>query len=201
MANKDGQYWIDHVGRKVHKDLIDPLDKKQDQVVERMFRKIERLFERMAKDKEMIMDMLEGYIEWERQKTQVERPASGAFTLNNYEQTRKVQVKMPKKIDFDNRFISAERLINEYLNDLLEGSAVEIRAIIGEAFQRDSDNRLNAAAVIRLKRLKITDARWKKAMKLIDESMRTEYAKQYIVFMRREKGAEWENLKMNFHSM
>lgn len=201
MANKDGQYWIDHLDRKVHVSMIDPVDKKQDTVVERTFKKVETLHNKMIAVKQQLMTALDDYLEWERKQAEMERPESGAFTMNNYDQTKKVQVKIPRVINFDNRFQMAETLINEYLNELLEGSAAQVRAIVSEAFQRDKEGKLSAPAVIRLKRINIKDDRWKRAMNLIDESMKIEYAKRYVVLMRRDKGGEWETLKMNFHSM
>ncbi|WP_251280165.1 DUF3164 family protein, partial [Enterobacter hormaechei] len=90
--------------------------------------------------------------------------------LYSYDGRYKVQRAMQDRIAFDERLQAAKSLIDECLADWTENARPEIRAIITRAFQTEKEGEVNTGAVLALRRLDITDARWVKAMEAIGEA-------------------------------
>jgi hypothetical protein len=72
---------------------------------------------------------------------------------------------------FDERLIAAKALIDKCIHKWIEGSRVEIAALIEHAFQTDKEGNINTGRVLGLMRLNIDDEDWKNAMEAIKDSI------------------------------
>ena len=67
----------------------------------------------------------------------------------------------------------------------------------------DKQGKINTAMLIKLLHLDIDDGDWKKAMRILKDSMSVKSSKQYINFKLKtntETGEDWENICLNFNS-
>jgi len=113
----------------------------------------------------------------------------GNLTLTSYDGAYKIQRQVSETLVFDERLQAAKALIDECITEWTEGSRDEIRALINDAFQVDKEGRINTGRVLSLRRLKIDDERWHRAMQAVSDSLQVAGSKAYIrVYARREDG-------------
>ncbi|KAF5043971.1 hypothetical protein DSECCO2_496640 [anaerobic digester metagenome] len=113
----------------------------------------------------------------------------GNLTLTSYDGAFKIQRQVSETLVFDERLQAAKSLVDECLTEWTEGSRDEIRALINEAFQVDKEGRINTGRVLSLRRLKIDDDRWHRAMQAVSDSLQVAGSKAYIrVYARRPDG-------------
>ena len=77
-------------------------------------------------------------------------------------------------------------------------SRPEIRAIVADAFNVDQQDKVNRNALLRLKKLDITDERWLEAMRAINDAETPDGTKSYLRFHVRDnpKGA-WRLISLD----
>ncbi len=113
----------------------------------------------------------------------------GNLTLTSYDGAFKIQRQVSETLVFDERLQAAKALVDECLTEWTEGSRDEIRALINEAFQVDKEGRINTGRVLSLRRLRIDDNRWHRAMQAVSDSLQVAGSKAYIrVYARRPDG-------------
>ncbi|WP_428562346.1 MAG: DUF3164 family protein [Solidesulfovibrio sp. DCME] len=113
----------------------------------------------------------------------------GNLTLTSYDGAFKVQRQVSETLVFDERLQAAKSLIDECITEWTEGSRDEIRALINDAFQVDKEGRINTGRVLSLRRLKIDDERWHRAMQAVSDSLQVAGSKAYFrVYARRPDG-------------
>jgi hypothetical protein len=122
----------------------------------------------------------------------------GNKTLKTTDALIEVKVRINDVIDFGAELQTAKALVDECLDEWAAESRPEIRAIITNAFHTDQEGKVNRAEIVRLKRLNIDDARWKRAMDAIKDAERTVSSKAYIYCrMRANHNARWENVTID----
>jgi hypothetical protein len=100
--------------------------------------------------------------------------------MPTYDGAFKLQIATAENVMFDERLQAAKVLIDECINEWAKGSRPEIIVLVQQAFQTDKEGNLNVGRILALRRLEITDERWKEAMKAIGESVQVIGTKQYV---------------------
>lgn len=108
----------------------------------------------------------------------------GNVTLRTYDGKFAIRVQVADQISFGPELQVAKGLVDECLNDWTATSGDELKAIVSKAFNVDKAGQINRAALYSLLRLEFSDARWKKAMEAIRDSMRVDGTKTYVRFFR-----------------
>lgn len=101
-------------------------------------------------------------------------------------------------ISFNESILAAKALIDECLREWSEGSRVELRAIIDNAFQVDKEGNLSLGRILPLRRINISDAKWRRAMFALDDSLQVAYSKTYLRLYKRDSIDEpWRAVPLN----
>jgi hypothetical protein len=104
----------------------------------------------------------------------------GNVTLMSYDGKYKLVRSIAEHLQFDERLQAARALLGECLKDWTKDSPVQLQALVDDAFQVDGDGRVNTGRILGLRRLKIDDERWHRAMEAIGDSLQVVGSKSYI---------------------
>jgi hypothetical protein len=110
----------------------------------------------------------------------------GNVTLVSFDGRYKIVRQMQESLAFDERLQAAKALIDECVKAWSKGSNDNIKVLVNDAFQVDREGRINTGRVLRLRTLKIDDAKWQRAMEAISDSIRVAGTKPYIRFYERD---------------
>ncbi len=200
MAKKDDKgRWIDASGQPVPPKYIDPVAKKRDALVEKLFRQALQAQERLRKFKELVNADIEKYLDWlAKHEGEESLNPGGNYKLTTFSGDKRVQVKINKVIDFDERLQLAKQKIDRCIERWSEGANDNLKVIIFDAFKVDSRGRLDARRILSLRNLQIKDAEWQAAMDLITEAVTIIGTRSYLLFLYRDNPrSEWQTVRLD----
>ena len=125
----------------------------------------------------------------------------GNLSLLSFDGRYKVQVQISEHMAFDERLQAAKALIDECLTEWAQGSRDEIRAIINQAFDVDKEGRVNTGAILGLRKLDITDGRWRKAMEAIADSLQVVGSKKLLRVYERQEDGSYEPIPLDLAAL
>lgn len=121
----------------------------------------------------------------------------GNVTLYSFDGRYKVVRAMAEMLDFDERLQAARELINECMREWTDGANSNLRAVIEAAFSLDRDAKLSSSRILGLRRLKIDDPRWSRAMDAIGESVQVTGSKAYVRFFERDANGKYQPVSLD----
>lgn len=173
MRDAKGALWPTETIREI--DLV------RDELVREIVTKAKIQSEQLAKFKASVFGDIEAFIQLSGEKYGIKMGGvKGNVSLLTFDGHYKVQRAIADYLAFDERLQIAKELVNECIHLWSEGSRVEIRALINDAFQVDKEGRVNAARILSLRRLDIKDEKWNMAMQAISESIQVAGSKTYF---------------------
>ena len=183
-------YMQDAQGRLVPVGLVKDVDKARDQLVREIADKALALQVAMKAFRADAMGDMAAFVQLSAEQYGAKLGGNkGNLSLTSYDGRFKILRAVAETLVFDERLQAAKALIDECITEWTEGSRDEIRALINDAFQVDKEGRINTGRVLSLRRLKIDDERWHRAMKAVSDSLQVAGSKAYIrVYERREDG-------------
>ncbi len=125
----------------------------------------------------------------------------GNLSLLSFDGRYKVQVQISEHLAFDERLQAAKALIDECLTEWAQDSRDEIRAIINQAFDVDKEGRVNTGAILGLRKLDITDGRWRKAMEAIADSLQVVGSKKLLRVYERQEDGYYEPIPLDLAAL
>ena len=106
-------------------------------------------------------------------------------------------IRVQETLTFGPELQIAKDLIDECVTEWSEGANANLRAIISDAFQVDKEGQLNTGRILSLRRVKIQDERWNRAMEAISESLQVAMSKTYINFREKDKHGKLINIPLD----
>lgn len=106
----------------------------------------------------------------------------GNTSLVSYDGKYKITRSYADNIVFDERLMAAKALIDECIHEWSNGANDKIVTLVNHAFQTDNEGKVSTSKVLGLKRLKINDEKWLKAMLAISDSINITNSKGYLRF-------------------
>lgn len=200
MADKtENGLWIDASGNAVPAKYIDPVDKKRDQLVEKEIRQALLMQKRLAKFKQSMLADITNYLQWLAERNGEESLSPGGnYQLTNFSGNRRVQIKVNKVIEFDERLQLAKQKIDDCLERWSQGANDNLKAVVFDAFKVDRKGNVDTKRILGLRKLKIRDKAWTAAMDLITEAVTVTGTRSYLIFTTKaNKEAEWEALRLD----
>ena len=194
-------HWLNSRGKYDPVRFINKIPKRRDTMVERVFRKIDKLQTRMLADKGVINGWIKEFVEFTEQHHGAAMSEDANFDFTNYAGTMKIKVKISNVIKYDEQIHVAKSLIDKCFTKWGEGAHPNIRLIVNHAFKVDREGELNHQKMIELQSYEINNKDWKKAMEIITKSRRIDSRKRYITFQKKNGKGKWETINMNFSSM
>lgn len=178
-------------GHQVPLAQVQEIDKARHELVMEKVAKAKAMRKALAELKAEIMDDVGAFIALSAEKYEVKVGGNkGNVTLLSFDGRYKIVRQVAENITFDERLQAAKALIDECLRDWTKDARSEIQAIIDQAFLADKEGNLSTSRVLGLRRLKITDDRWLRAMQAIGDSIQVTGTKPYVrVYERKDNGS------------
>jgi len=178
-------------GHQVPLAQVQEIDKARHELVMEKVAKAKDMRKALAALKAEIMDDVGAFIQLSAEKYEVKVGGNkGNVSLLSFDGRYKIVRQVAENITFDERLQAAKALIDECLRDWTKDARSEIQALIDQAFLADKEGNLSTSRVLGLRRLKITDERWLRAMQAIGDSIQVTGTKPYVrVYERQENGS------------
>ncbi len=199
MAIKDEQgRWIDPAGQPVPPKYVRPEDKKKDALVERLHKAAMSINKRLADFRQKVLDDVEKYLSDLAEHYDVDaRTKEGNKMLSNFSSNLRMEVRIAKYIEFDERLALAKEIIDDCIRKWSKGSDDKIKALVMEAFKVDKKGNIDRDRVLGLKRLNIKDRDWEKAMEIIYDSIVVVGSRAYLRFSVKGEDGRWETIPLD----
>ena len=154
-------YRKDHMGRLVPEEVIKPVDKTRDELVNEIIAAALPQRDMLAQFKKKILGDVKAFVELSAEQYGVKLGGrKGNVQLLSFDGRYKIQLKNQEHITFSEQIEAAKELIDSCLNRWTEGSRPEIRALIERAFRTNTKGQLRTSEVLGLKDLDIDDEEW-----------------------------------------
>ena len=199
---QDG-YMQDAQGRLVPKGSIRDVDLARDQLVREIAGKAMALQKAMTAFRDDVMGDVAAFVSLSAEQYGAKVGGNkGNLTLTSYDGRFKVQRSIAETLVFDERLQAAKELIDECITEWTEGSRDELKALINDAFQVDKEGRINTGRVLSLRRLKINDDRWQRAMQAVSDSLQVAGSKAYLrIYVRRDGDGKYEPVSLDLAAL
>ena len=189
---------LNAAGNMIHLSNVRPIDLARDEIVIEVIEKAKSLSGLVAKFKSSTLDDIQAFVELSADRYDVKRGGrKGNVTLTSFDGRYQIQRSIADRLEFDEGLQAAKALIDECLIEWSEGARPEIRTIIQDAFATDKKGNLATHKILSLRRLKIEDPRWKRAMDAIGDSLQITGSKSYITFYQRDKDGKYIRLSLD----
>lgn len=176
-------YWQDASGNLVPDSKVKDVDKVRHELVVNMCQKALALRTLLAEFKLASMADVAAFVSMSMETYGVKSGGNkGNVTLTSYDGKYKLVRQMSDRIVFGPELMAAKALIDECVHEWAQEANDNIKALVNHAFQTDKEGKINTGRVLGLRRLEITDEKWKKAMQAIADSMQTASTTPYIRF-------------------
>lgn len=196
-------YLKDAQGRLVPETLVKPIDKARDQLVQELINKAVVVKNALVDFKKTTFADIAAFVDLSLEQYDTKLGGKkGNVTLFSFDGKYKVQFAVSENIQFDERLQAAKALIDECITEWSQGSSPEIQVLVQDAFKTDSEGNLNHGRILGLRRLEITDERWKRAMQAIGESVQVVGSKQYVRFyQRRDETDQYDAIALDMAAL
>ena len=165
-------YRIDARGRLIPEAQIKPIDLARDQLVLDIVGGATKLSTQLQAFKRGAFDDIEALVALSAEQYGVSMGGKkGNLQLVSFDGRYKVLRAVADRITFDERLQAAKVLIDECLTDWTDQGPGELRVIVQDAFDVDKAGSINVGKILSLRRLKIDDQRWKRAMDAISDAV------------------------------
>lgn len=186
-------------GHLVPESTIKPIDLARDGLVQELILAAKAQTEQLREFKTRIFGDVAAFVTLsaEQYETQI-GGKKGNITLMSFDGRYKINVATAESITFDERLQAAKALIDECIHEWSKDSGPEIKVLVQQAFDTDKEGNISTGRVLGLRRLNITDERWKRAMQAIGESVQVVGTKQYARFYERVgETNEWKPIPLD----
>ena len=115
--------------------------------------------------------------------------AKGNFSARSFDGLIQVSIRQQYNIQLDERVVKARELMLGYVEKVLAkvggNDAEALRLIIAEAFRANSQGFLATGKIMSLMRMEIDNTDWREAKRILQESIKPQKGKRYLVCERR----------------
>lgn len=191
-------YWRAADDSLVPTDKIKPIDKDRHHTVSLLCEQAKSVSGELLAFKLNAMQTVADFIDRSLAEYDVKmRGTKGNVTLISFDGRYKVVRQMQETLVFDERLQAAKTLIDGCIHVWAKGSNNNIKVLVNDAFQVDKQGSVNTARVLGLRRLKIDDPQWLKAMDAISDSMKVTSTKAYIRFYERNAAGGYDPINLD----
>lgn len=187
------------IGHLVPIESIQDIDLARDEFVGRMIAKA-RSFEGILKEfKAAVRDDFQAFIDLSAEQYQTTLGGEkGNIELKNFDGSMAIARDISELIEFDERLHVAKSLVDECLREWTKHSDAKIRTLVESAFQVDKKGNFNVKRILGLRKLKIEDEKWKKAMDAIGDAVTITGTRTYFRFYMRDEQGKMQQINLDF---
>ena len=182
------EYLEDSKGGLVPVSAIKPIDLKREDVVTSIIADTLKERDRLIEFKREVWVRVQEFLSESAKDSGARKfgGAKGNVTLTSFDGKYKVVIAVNDTIRFNEKLQIAKQLIDKCISNWSEGANENLRVIVSDAFNVGKSGLVSTSRVLGLRRLKIQDPSWKKAMDAITESLQVECSKTYMRFYERQ---------------
>lgn len=174
-------YMQDAQGRLVPESMVKDIDKLRDQLVREVAGAAIALSAQIRAFKQATFTDVAAFVGVSAEQYGVALGGDkGNVTLYSFDGRFKLVRAVQESLRFDERLKAAKALIDECITSWAAGARDEIKVLVNDAFKVDSTGDVNTNRVLGLRRLKISDERWARAMQAIGDSVSVVGSRSYI---------------------
>ena len=128
--------------------------------------------------------------------------AKGNFSARSFDGLIQVSIRQQYNIFLDERVVKARELMLGYVEGVLAkvggNDAQALRLIVAEAFKANAQGFLSTGKIMSLLRMEIDNADWREAKRILQEAIRPQKGKRYLVCERRASTqADFEAVRLD----
>lgn len=189
-------------GHLVPVEQIKGIDIARHELVMEKVQKAREMQEKLVQLKGEIMGDVEAFVALSAEKYGVQIGGTkGNVSLVSFDGKFKLVRQVQEHMSFDERLQAAKALIDECIKEWTEDSRGELKALINDAFQVDKEGRINTGRILGLRRLKITDPRWREAMEAISDSLQVTGSKAYCRLYERRSDGRYSAISLDIAAL
>lgn len=191
-------YMRDRKGRLVPLDQVSPFDLEMDVFVRAQVAEAVEESARIKAFKSKSFNECYAWLDLVAEKYGKTRGGvKGNVTFASYDGSKQISIKVQDSLTFGPELQIAKEIIDECISEWSEGANANLQAIISDAFSVDKEGQLNTGRILSLRRIKIDDTRWHKAMDAISESLLIAVSKTYINFRQKDADGKLVNIPID----
>lgn len=191
-------YMQDRKGRLVPVDQVSPFDFEMDVFVRAQVAEAVEESARIKAFKSKSFDECYAWLDLVAEKYGKTRGGvKGNVTFASFDGSKQIRIAVQDSMTFGPELQIAKEIIDECLSEWSEGANANLQAIISDAFSVDKEGQLNTGRILSLRRIKISDARWDKAMEAISESLLVAVSKTYINFRQKDEDGKLVSIPLD----
>lgn len=202
MKTKKQKTYTSATGVELPSKLLRKVDKKRHDTALKFFKEAEMLQEKILNFKNKLLsagDILHAD-HMAEYNVKPRENARGGYTLSTIDKEIQIEFTVGSRVQFDDRVDAAKEKFFEYIDEVTQGIAPEIRQIVETSFQT-TRGKLDPKKVLQLLTLKIDHPIWKAATELLTQSMSTNLTKRYVQFKRKDAEGKYTNLILDFNAL
>ena len=199
IKNNRKTFWLDAEGDPVPLKFIPQQDQDKDALIESLNKSALLHHQSLVEFKATALDMIDAYLQ--SVADSYHENWKGNATIYNFTGDKAIEIKISNKLAFDERLNIAKQKIDAYLISLVKNAGKEIVALITKAFKVDAKGNVDVKQIISLKQHKFDHPLWIEAMAIIDEALRVEGTRRYIVFKQKDASGAWISITLNFSAI
>lgn len=184
--------WIDPQGRTVPDHLVTDAERMKHDLAERLLDGADELQGWIVRFKTMALNEMYAGQELLHSKYDAKVGGKrGGFGFRLYDGSGEVRVEVADRVTFGPELQVAKSLIDECLEDWVEGANKNLRLLVEDAFQVNKSGRIDTDRVLSLRKHKMTledgspDERWARAMEAVTDALVVDQTATYLRFYRR----------------
>ena len=192
-------YWVDAKGNFIRAENVSDTDRDTDAIVRKVHAFGGALSEQMWRFREHTQSDVMGLVE-----RVVERYGGrlggrkGNVQITSFDGRLKVQLAQAERIGVGPELAAAQALVEECVEEWSARGNLKLRALVDAAFRADSTGALSVAQLLRLRRVRIDDARWRRAQDAISDALRPMGKAEYVRLYRRDRASDpWRPVALN----
>lgn len=179
-------YWKSATGALILVSKIKDVDKQRHALVTRLAEKAKAHSNAMRAFRADVNASVDEFLEFSAAEYQRSYGgAKGNLTLTSFDGRYKIVRQSQDRLAFDERLQIAKTLLDECAHRFSKGANKNAQVIITDAFQTDKEGKVSVGRILGLRRLKIDDPEWLKALDIVADSMHAVGSKTYVRFYER----------------
>lgn len=195
-------YMRDACGNLIAKENVRDIDLARNDLVHELAGKALALHASLADYKASALGDIDSFVELSAERYGVKLGGKkGNVTLDSFDGAYRVERQVAEHITFDEGLQAAKALIDECLREWTQGGNANVRTLVDHAFRVDKKGKLNTGAILGLRRLKIEDERWGRAMTAISESIKVMGTCLYVRVYERDANGKYNLIPLDMAAL
>ena len=196
------EYMRDACGNLIARENVRDIDLARNDLVNELAAKALELHERLTAFKASALGDIDSFVELSAERYGVKLGGKkGNVTLDTFNGQFRIERQVAEHIAFDEGLQAAKALIDECLREWTQGGNANVRTLVDHAFRVDKKGKLNTGAILGLRRLKIDDESWSRAMTAISESITVMGTCMYVRVYRRDENGRYNIIALDMAAL